>query len=465
MIVALGMAASKAQAAVSQPGNGLTTIVNPAGGQVVYGPITHTTSLRDAMVTMLSYVHKQFGDRPQIGKFFVNKGNGSVGTFFHLTAKSQGGKPVAGMVIVSLAQGSTDGVAAVMYDDAGRFAKSEPALVQKLNAAWQKDNAKLVSLARESGARQSGGGIVTRGNGPGGIFGTNEPATASVPLHLAKSPDNSGSIGLPDGWHVTGGSGGSLLAEGNHGELIRMGVLVGNIYDPHTPQGAQMLNYMSKGSTASYACSYSLDLISDFLCVTNQYRQRQRLSPMAVNVISSRLSPQDSTQGAFLVEMDTHDGKGPYLSSLRLGVKRMGPGSWIMTEYEVRIPKPYANDEWSTAAGMIMSYRQNEAVIRGETVEVINRINREAAAARQLADAKSKANDAHNAQVEATWDEQARQNKAFENYTLDYAVLHDPQTGGSYGRADYPTAEALVTAAPDRFQYANTQDLLKGIDY
>jgi hypothetical protein len=44
-------------------------------------------------------------------------------------------------------------------------------------------------------------------------------------------------------------------------------------------------------------------------------------------------------------------------------------------------------------------------------------------------------------------------------------VLHDSTDGGSYGRATYPTADALVKAAPERFQIAATQDLLKGIDY
>jgi hypothetical protein len=226
-----------------------------------------------------------------------------------------------------------------------------------------------------------------------------------------------------------------------------------------------MINYMSKGSTPYYACSYSLDLGADYMCVNTQYRQRRHLGPLSFHVLSTRLSPGQPSEGALLVEIDAHDGKGPMLASIRAGAKRMGPGSWTYTCNEVRIPKPIADEEWSTAAGMIMSYRQNSAVIFQETQQVIDRINREAEANRKLAAEKSKANDAHNRQVEATWDEQAKQNKAFENYTLDYAVLHDPQTGGSYGRTDYDSADALVKANPDRFEYAQTQDLLKGIDY
>lgn len=463
-VAALSLAIVMTVPVMAQQGGKLQTINNPSGGQVLYGPIDHSTSLGSAMAAILHAVHQKYGEKPQIGKFFQNKQNGSVATFFRLTGRNQGNKPVSGMAIVSLAQGNTSGVSAALFDDAARFPKTQQALMQKLNESWQRDNAKLVSMARAT-AGNAQGVPVTRGNGPGGIFGTNEPATSSVPLHLAKSPDNSASIGLPEAWQVTGGNGGSLMANGPRSELIQMGVIVGNIYDPNTQQGASMISYMSKGTVPYYACAYSLDLAADYMCTNTQFRQRKHLQPLSFHLLSTKLSPGQPSEGAMLVEIDAHDGKGPMLSSIRASVKRMGPGSWTYSFSEVRLPKAIANDEWSTAAGMIMSYRQNSAVIFRETQEAIDRINREAEANRKLAEEKSKANDAHNRQVEATWDEQAKQNKAFENYTLDYAVLHDPQTGGSYGRTDYDTAEVLVKSNPDRFEYAQTQDLLKGIDY
>jgi hypothetical protein len=54
------------------------------------------------MGTMLRNIHGHFGDRPQIGKFFQTRGSDSIATFFTLTAKLQGNKPMAGLVIVSL---------------------------------------------------------------------------------------------------------------------------------------------------------------------------------------------------------------------------------------------------------------------------------------------------------------------------------------------------------------------------
>jgi hypothetical protein len=461
-----------ATAAHADSNNGLTTINNPAGGQVVYGSMTNVTSQRDAIAAMLRYIHGHFGDRPQIGKFFQTKGSDSIATFFQLTARNQGNKPVAGMVIVEVAPGAKTGAAAVLYDDAARFAKTQPALMSKLNAAWHVENAKLVSAVRATGGSNASSGSGStprganaRGNGPGGVFGTNEPATSSQRLHLARNGDNSGSIGIPDGWRITGGSGGSIAAEGPKGESMAMGILNQNIYDPNTQQGSSMISYLRRGSTPFSVCPYSLDLAADYLCVSTQQRQRRHLPAISMHVLSTRLSPGHPSEGAMLAEVDFHDGKGVMLSSIRAGAQRQGPGSWTLTISQVNEPRDIADGEWSTIAGMIMTYRQNAAVIQGETQQVINQINATAHANQVLADARGQANDTHNAQVDATWDQQARQNKAFENYTLDYSVLHDPSDGGSYGRATYPTADWLVKAAPDRFQIAATQDLLKGIDY
>jgi len=447
---------------------GLKTIDNPGGGQVVYGSMTNVTSQRDAMAAMLRNVHSHFGDKPQIGKFFQAKGSDSIATFFQLTAKNQGNKPIAGMVIISIPQGAKEGAAAVLYDDAARFGKTQPAMMKALNQAWHQESAKLGPV--HSGGSGAGAGRSSAyssvGNGPGGVFGVNVAPDQSLsqPLHLATVSDNSGSIGLPSGWRITGGGGGTLHAEGPKGESLHMGVIFGNNYDPRTQQGANMINYMRRGSTPFTACGMSNDLIADFECVAGQNRQRQHLPPLSLHVVSSKLDPSNQLQGAFLCETDFGDGKGPMMTSLRLGAQRMGPGNWMMTVGQANVPRNLADEEWPTMQAMIMSYRQNAAVIQGQTQQIINQINARAAANRQLADARSQANDAHNAQVEATWDDQAKRNKAFENYTLDRSVVQDNDVPAR-GTFTYPTADWLVKSDPNRFQYVATQDLLKGVDY
>jgi len=151
-----GTAAPSRAAEVS---DGLKTINNPGGGQVVYGPLDDVKSMRDAMATMLKNVHGHFGEKPQIGKFFHARNSDSVATFFNVTATKQGGKRIAGQVIVSMPTGVAP-AAAVLYDDESRFGKTEPALMKKLSEAWQKDMPKpVLSSSGESG-------------GMSGIFGT-----------------------------------------------------------------------------------------------------------------------------------------------------------------------------------------------------------------------------------------------------------------------------------------------------
>ena len=115
--------------------DGLTTINNPGGGQIVYGPLTKVSSLKDAMVYMLRTVHTHFGDRPQIGKFFRARDSHSIATFFTVNEKRRAGvTPVSGLVIIS--DGSPP-AAAVLYDDSARFRKTAPAMIQKLGEVWR----------------------------------------------------------------------------------------------------------------------------------------------------------------------------------------------------------------------------------------------------------------------------------------------------------------------------------------
>ena len=80
------------------------------------------------------------------------------------------------------------------------------------------------------------------------------------------------------------------------------------------------------------------------------------------------------------------------------------------------------------------------------------------------ADAAHAANDAHNASVQAAWDSQDRRNQNFSNYLLDQTVVQDNNTG-AYGAVWNQYADSLVKNDPNRYQYVQTPDFLKGIDY
>jgi hypothetical protein len=428
----------------SAESGGLKTIDNPGGGQIVYGPLTNTTSLRDAMAAMLRNVHTHFGDKPAVGKFFQTKGSGSVAAFFTVTAKTQGNKPIAGMVIVSMPSKST-AAAAVLYDDAGRFGKTQPVLMKKLNQAWQQDTPRQVSSSANVTASEA----------------------RPQPLHPAAVGDNSASVGLPEGWHITGGGGGTVHAAGPNGEAVHLGILIQNIYDPRNPASRSMIQYLNRGSTEYFVCSPA-DLVAAWRCVAQQSGQRQHKPVPTLTTTSVQpVQPNQYEVQEILVagELDRHDGKGPLTVSIRMGAMKEGPqGGWPLGLTGVEVPQQLAQKEWPTMKAILASYRQNGQVIQAQTNQVIANINATADANRKIADERSRENDQHNRDVEARWDDQAKANKAFENYTLDRSVVQDNDIP-AHGTFDYPTADALVKSDPTRFQYVPTQDLLKGIDY
>ena len=128
-------ALAPAQPAATPGNDALKTINNPGGGQIVYGPLVQQPSLPAAMGVMLRTIHSQFGNRPEIGRFFQAKGSSSAATFFTVTAKNLGNKPIAGLVIVSMPPGANPS-AAILYDDASHFGTSLSPMMKQLNAVW-----------------------------------------------------------------------------------------------------------------------------------------------------------------------------------------------------------------------------------------------------------------------------------------------------------------------------------------
>src|SRR5579863_9503385 len=197
--------------------NSLKTLDYPGGGQIIYGPLPDQSSLKDALVTMLKNIHGHFGERPEIGKLFQTHGSDSVATFFTVTAKNQGGKHMAGLLIVAMPTGSK-AAAGVIYDDADRFSKTLNPMMKKLNEVWHVDTT------------------------PGSGAAAPSKAAPVAELHQTAFPDNSGSIGLPAGWKIVGGRGGAVIVSGPNGEIERLSQ-IHQFLDPSTPQGQKMIHY------------------------------------------------------------------------------------------------------------------------------------------------------------------------------------------------------------------------------
>ena len=426
--------------------DGLKTINNPGGGQIVFGPLPDETSMQHAMGTMLHTLHGHFGSRPQVGKFFQTPAKDSIATFFTLTATSLGGRRVAGMVIVSMPRG-TKPAAALLYDDADRFGKTLNPMLKTLNEAWHTEAAKSAPTSPSPGT-----------HGPEGV---------AQPLRQTGFPDNSGSIGLPAGWRITSAGGGAVHVAGPHGEEVHLGGMFQQIYDPRSPQTRGMLDYLNKAHRPYFVCPYGGDLVRSWMTVAQQAHQQNNTPAPTFRTTSGRNiqpSPYESAAVLVLGELDMNNGKGPLLASVKIGAMKPTGAQWALNINIVGAPKQYADEEWPTLVAMVNSYRQNGAEIQRQTNIVIQNIHDIGAAATARAEATSKANDRHNADVEARWDANAKYNESFENYQLDRVVIQDNERN-ERGTTGYQWGDALVRSNPERFQYVPTQDFLRGVDY
>lgn len=429
----------------------LKTINNPGGGQVVYGPLPEAVSLKDAMIITLKNLHGHFGDRPQIGKIFQTPDHESIATFFTLTAKTSGGsKQLTGMVIVSMPKGSKP-AAAVLYDDSARFGKTYGPLMAELNEAWH-------TAAATSAA--------ARGGEQGGSAGHQAPVP---PLQPVGFPDNSGSISLPPGWRLTGGASGAAHVAGPHGEEIHLGVIVQNIYDPRNPQARSLMNYMQRGHNQFAAYPMGGDLVEAWIEVQKQYLQQNGKPAFSFKTLSGQKiqpGPYEVAAVSVLGEFNPNDGRPVLLSSVRIGqLKSAGnAGMWAININRESVPQQYAEAEWPTIVAIVNSYRQNGRELQRQANLVIDNIHARAAANDALMNARAAANDSRNAAVEKTWDDNAKYNKSFENYQLDRSVIEETSTGG-HATTGYALADTLVKNFPDHFQYVQTPNFIKDVDY
>jgi hypothetical protein len=125
------------------------------------------------------------------------------------------------------------------------------------------------------------------------------------------------------------------------------------------------------------------------------------------------------------------------------------------------------------AAPHIAQLRQVDAEQRraeqARTAQIIGNINQIGANATARMNSIEAANDAQHAQWNAAQDSNARSNQGFHNYILDQTVVQDSNMYGNgtvgHGTLWNTTADALVKADPERFQYVDKPNFWQGTDY
>ena len=414
--------------------NALRVIDNPGGGQVVYGPVDQDTPPA-AMAAVLRYVHTRFGEAPVVGKVFQSRDGQDFGAFFTLTAKTQGNSRIAGLAIVSVTP-ATKPAAAVLYDDASRFAKTEPMLLRALTDAWRSASTPAVPAA-------------------GRTF-------ASVPaLTPTRFPDGSGAVNLPAGWRITFASHGAAKIVGPRGEAVLLGNSIGPIYDANNPQVLARMRY-ANANNRPILCPNS-DALHTYLCVLQQGGAQP-----AFQLRNSRaLPPQGRAVQSVLIDadLDLHDGRGVLSCELGLSVTAVTAlGDRTLGLNGTCAPRSSAAQEQPTLKAIYDSYSINGQVVASEYAGDERRSRQAGNNARIQANDAHAAEAAQSASYQAHMDSIDRFSKSFQNYQLDQTELQDNDQSAR-GAVPNSLADALIKANPDRFQALPTQDFLKGTDF
>lgn len=425
----------------------LKTIDNPKGGRIVYGPVAGQSTEAGAMGAVLRSLHTQYGDKPQVGKVFQVKGTNSVAAFFTLVKRNQGNMQIAGLIIAARPSGG--GVeAALVTDEASRFGTTVNPMLTTLFGVWHP--------AGEAHGSQT---------------------SAAAPLQTYTLPDNSASVGLPAGWKVMPSSGmGTIMATGPNSEAVALGYpyLASDTNNPAVQKTMATLRNGGLRNTA-YARAlyypYGGDLGKTFVDLLQMQRRNTGQGAVTIKISTETpvRFPAPYHCAQLLGQIDAQDGKGiREMNTVFCSAPPGRFGGFMNVAYHTAVPIAFADKNRATMGAILASFTPNEAVVQRQAGAVaapeiarIHEIGRQAA---QQAASAHASEDAHNAAVEKRWDDQDKHSQAFSNYLLDQTVIQD-NTTNQHGTVWNQTADAMVRDNPDRYQYVQTPNFWKGVDY
>jgi len=419
---------------------GLKTIDNPKGGRIMYGQVEGQTTEVGAITSILRNLHSQYGDRPQVGRLFAARGTQSVAVFFTLTRRTQDNGKVAGLIIV--AKATTEHVeAALLTDDAKRFASTLGPLTQMLFAAWHPLEA----------AHTSGGGR----------------SAPAAPLRNVVLRDQSAAVGVPEGWRVVPSSAnGTVDVVGPRGEYVGLNeTLVA--FDTNNPWVRQQQRNPSR-----LYYSFGSDLARDFPGFYERFRKAWGVRPAELQI--SHAERVQGFQGRPCAhvsgQMDGQDGKGVQeINAMLCTTSPSQAGNFLVLLSYGLVPKALADQERATVGAMLASFQVNRAVtgrlaaaFAAPEIAAIETIGRVADIRRA---ATLERNEIQNSSFYKKWDDDDKRSAGFRNYQLGYSVVRDIENPDDHATLWNEHANPLVQAFPDRFEYVANPDLIRGKDF
>ena len=472
LVLALCSCKSSNPAVAAQPSPSspapLTNIPTTQGGIIEYGSVAGATTLPAAMANVLSQVHQVCGEKPSVGQVFRVKGSNSAGVFFTVVDHAQSNRKLAGMVIAAQT-GANQFEAAVVSDSADRFGQTANPMLQQLYGAWHPGQTAPASATAS-----------------GSSSGPSTPPASPVRLHTVTAPDNSASLGVPDGWVLNPQSGqGAIIVKGPNGEQIGLDMSRSGI-DPTNPfqvnMARQRYSLIAPG-TVVYA--FRGDLTKEFTNVFQAWRKAGGQGPaqMQVDTIVAMQAPQ----GSHCVQATGHidpDGNGMQAFNDMMCASDPVPayGGYGVTLYHAMLPNAVADKEKDLEKAIITTYKENAQVVTQQinaklqqkqqadqqtlasAQQYVNQIHQIGAQATARMNATEAANDAQHAGYWAQQSSNAQNSAGFSNYLLDQSVVQN-NAAGTHTTQWNSQASAMVQANPSRYEIVNTPNYWQGVDY
>jgi hypothetical protein len=437
--------------AFAQASGGVTVIDNPGGGTIAYAqmPLQHT--LQGALGKVLQYAHSRFGAKPQVDRVMRGADGNSLAVTFTVKSTTTGGQDIAGLALVAVSQ-SGPGKGALLFDQADRFRTTAGPMLNRLlsgaglSAAGAGSQASATSASGAAPAAPAP--IAPSGSAASSTANSSAkgPAAPAAPLHQTPFPDGSGSIGLPDGWTLTGAHAGEVTAQGPAPAALHFDWQISAL-DSNDPRSLNLRRGVGAGSFT--IIPYGTDGANTFKAAFTQFIQRQHKPVPSIDIIeSTQLSPQETI---VVADIGSMNGQSPTRDLIDVGIAPKNQlGGYLITLYIIGFPQQLAAQNQATVTAIFHSYKVNTGV--------------------QLAQihADSQATQAFTqstiARMNRNQDAQDRQFQAFDNNLLDRTVIRDSDWNAQ-GTVSDGLADALVKANPNRFQEVPPSQYIKGIDY
>jgi hypothetical protein len=424
---------------------------------------------------VLRSVHDSCGEKPQVGNLFRVRGTNSVAAFFTVVNHPAGNKPVAGMVIAAeVAPNRIE--AALVSDDAARFASTVNPMLSQLFSEWHPGAAPAAGPASAAAPAGTGAGV--------------------PPMRQVTLPDGTATVSLPAGWNVVPNQSGMAITtvNGPQGEILGLNMYY-VAYDPYNPSVQNRMRMRIKfPNEIDYPTN--ADLTKSFADILQGIRAAYGLGPAPLKLDSVQEAP--GSQGQCVNATGQLNPDGTTMRDMTALLCRSTPnqyGQYFFTFNKSLLPLGASAQQRATAAAIVASYKPDmqraQAIANAQaapiiaqmqqtyqahqqalmsfTQQQISNIHQIGANATARMNAAEQQHDIENRSFEQHEDSISRNGQGFSNYLLDQTVVQNNNmyNNGTIGHATVwnSTAEALVKSDPNRYEIVNTPNYWQGIDY